>query len=100
MALNVLESTTKLVNGHYEIELLWKDDVKLPNNRIVADQQLRSLQQRLNKDPHLKNLYQEAIDSDVARGYITEVYPEFDTAAKAWFLKHHPVTNINKHGEE
>ena len=57
MALKILESTTKLVNGHYEIGLLWNDDVKLPNNRIVAELQLKSLQQLPNKDPHLKNLY-------------------------------------------
>ena len=94
MTLKILESTTKLVIGHYKIGLLLEDDVKLPYNRIVADLQLESLQQRLNKDPHLKNLYQEKIDSDVAEGYINEVYPESDTVAKAWFLPHHPVTNI------
>ena len=90
----------KLVIGHYEIRLLlWKDDVKLPNIRIVADLQLRPLEQRLNKDPQLKNIYQKTIDSDVAKRYITEVYPESDTAAKAWLLPHHPVTYIDKRGE-
>ena len=50
-------------------------------------------------EPNLKNLYQETIDSVLAKRYITEVYPESDTAAKAWFLPHHPVTNIDKRGE-
>ena len=102
MALKILQSTTKQVNGQYEIGLLWRDDVKLPNNRIVAELQLRSVQQRLNKDPHLKNLFQETIDTKryiVAKRYITEVLPESDTAAKAWFHPHHPVTNINKPGK-
>ena len=83
MALKILESTTKLVNAHYEIGFLWKDDVKLQNSRIVADLRLSPLQQRLDKDPYLKNLHQETIDSDVAKGYITEVHPESDTAGKA-----------------
>ena len=32
-ALEILENTTKLVNGHYEIDLLWKENANLPNNR-------------------------------------------------------------------
>ena len=96
-AIVLLESTTKRVKGLYKIGLMWQDDLKLPNNRIVAELQLRFLQQRLNKGPHLKNLYQETIDSDVAKQYTTEVYSESDTAVKAWFLPHQPATNNNKH---
>ena len=98
MALKILESTTKLGNGHYEIGLLW-NDVKLPNNRIVADLQLKTLQKLLHKDHHLKNFYHETVDSDVAKGYNTDVFTESEKAAKAWFLPHHPVTNINKPGK-
>ena len=98
MGFKILESTTKLNYGPCKTGLLWNDDVKLPNNRVVADLQLGSLQQRLNEDPYLKNLYQETIDSDVDKGNITEVYPESDTAVKAWFLPHHRVTKINNPG--
>ena len=58
------------------------------NHRRVAD-----LQRSLN------NHYQNTIDTDVAKGYITEVYPEPYTAAKAWFSTHHSNTNFNNPGK-
>ena len=61
-ALKILESTTKIVNGHYEVELRWKEHVNLPKSRIVANLRLRSQQQRLITDSHLENLYQDTID--------------------------------------
>ncbi|CAB4021768.1 Hypothetical predicted protein [Paramuricea clavata] len=34
---NILQRSTKLVDGHYETELLWKDDCpQLPNNRMTS----------------------------------------------------------------
>ena len=39
-ALDILEITTKLVNGHYEAGLLWKENADLPNNRWLAEKQL------------------------------------------------------------
>ena len=37
-AVDILEKTTRLTDGHYETGLLWrKDDVELPNNRKEAE---------------------------------------------------------------
>ena len=93
-----LQSTTTKVEGRYQIGLLWKENVDLPNNRWVAERQLSGLEQRLEKDSNLKQLYQKTIDDDLAKGYIVRVPPN-DTTVKKWYLPHHPVTNIHKPGK-
>ena len=49
---NILQRSTKLVEGHYETELLWKSDCpQLPNNRTVAEKRLKSLKKKFNNSP-------------------------------------------------
>ena len=95
---NILQSTTTKVGDRYQIGLLWKPNVDLHNNRWVAERQLRTLEQRLQKDPTLKEHYKKTIDDDLAKGYIVEV-PTVDATLKKWYLPHHPVTNVNKPGK-
>ena len=95
---NILQSTTTKVGDRYQISLLWKPNVDLPKNRWVAERQLRTLEQRLQKDPTLKEQYKKTIDDDLAKGYIVEV-PTVDATLKNWYLPHHPVTNVNKPGK-
>jgi hypothetical protein len=53
-ALEILESTTKKVDGRYQSGLLWKEvNATLPNNRVVTEKQLLALEKRLDKDKHL-----------------------------------------------
>ena len=40
-AQQILELTTNFSDGHYEIGLLWKENAKLPNNRWLAEEQLK-----------------------------------------------------------
>ena len=94
----ILQSTTTKIGDRYQIGLLWKPNVDLPNNRWVAERQLRTLEQRLQKDPTLKEQYKKTIDDDLAKGYIVEV-PTVDATLKKWYLPHHPVTNVNKPGK-
>ena len=53
-ALDILENTTKLVNGHYEVGLLWKENADLPNNRWLAEKQLHQLNNKFSNNPELK----------------------------------------------
>lgn len=44
---DILQKSTKLVDGHYQTSLLGKgDDPKLPNNRTVAESRLNALKQK------------------------------------------------------
>ena len=49
-SLELLEKTTKFVNGHFQVGLLWKNNFPiLQNNRKFAIQRLRSLEKRFSK---------------------------------------------------
>ena len=53
-ALNIMESTAILKEGHYEIAMPWRySPLCLPNNRILAVHRLELLRRRLVKDPVL-----------------------------------------------
>ncbi|CAB4025897.1 Hypothetical predicted protein, partial [Paramuricea clavata] len=62
-ALEILESTTKRTGDRYETGLLWKEkDVTLPNNRVVAEKQLFSLEKRLARNEKLATAYRDTIE--------------------------------------
>lgn len=46
-----VDKSAKLVDGHYSIGLpLRREDVKMPNNKMVAEQHAMSLKRRFNRD--------------------------------------------------
>ena len=93
-AMQMMEETVSLENGHYEVGMLWKDeDVKLPNNRHMALKRLEYLKSRLQKDETLHQKYQTKIEEHVSKGYATKLKTEEEvtTSARTWYLPHHPV---------
>ena len=72
-ALDNLENTTKLVNGHYEVGLLWKENADLPNNRWLAEKQLHQLNNKLSNNSELKQKYKETLEKDLQNGYVTKL---------------------------
>ena len=101
-ALEILESMTKKIGDRYQSGLLWKDtNTTLPNNHLVAEKQLRSLEKRFDKNENLALAYQETIDNDVKKGYCKKLTSEEAAAPvkQQWFLLHHPVLNPNKPGK-
>ena len=98
----MLESTTKFTGEWYEVGMLWSEpEPNLPNNTSSALGQLYSLERRFQRDPNLKNLYQQSIDTDVEKGFvkILDVSEVKGTFGKEWYLPHHPVLNPNKSGK-
>ena len=66
-----LESTTKFTGERYEVGMLWNEpEPNLPNNYSSALGQLYSQERRLQRDPNLKELYQQSIDTDVEKGFV------------------------------
>ncbi|XP_075253227.1 uncharacterized protein LOC142345029 [Convolutriloba macropyga] len=98
-AIEILESTTKIVDGHYQIGLLWKEGAFLPNNRWLALKQLDQLDQKLSKNPILKEKYKATLDADLEKGYVVKVHESESLTDNVSFLPHHPVTNENKPGK-
>ena len=57
-ALEILENTTKLKNGHFEVGLLWNDELpRLPNNRDLAVTRFKLLEKKFRKNPDFHVLY-------------------------------------------
>ena len=103
-ALKIIEDTTRLVDGHYEVGLLWKDDEpRLPNNRDMADQRSESLRRRLTKsgNEEMAAKYREVMDGYINKGFARKLSEEELTSESdtCWYLPHHPVTNPTKPGK-
>ena len=68
-AMNILETTATLKNNHYEIGLLSKtDNLKLTINSELAQNNLVSLQKKLERNPVLENSYKETINQYISKG--------------------------------
>ena len=72
-AQKMLESTTKFTGERFEKGMPWtsakpeEPEPNLTNNYSSALGQLYSLEQRFQKDPNLKSLYQQSLDTDVEK---------------------------------
>ena len=98
-----LNEKTRKVDGRYEVPLIWKDqNIRLPDNRIVAVHRLNVLERRLQRDPELAAAYEKTISSDLEKGYIKKLTKEEANARTVkykWYLPHHPVLNPSKPGK-
>ena len=101
-AQKMLESTTMFTGERYEVGMLWSEpEPNLTNNYSSALGQLYSLERRFQRDPYLKSLYQQSIDTDVENGLV-KILEESEvkgTFCKQWYFPHHPVLNPNKPGK-
>ena len=100
--LKVLEAGTKIVNGKYEVPMLWKQiDSRLPNNHEMAMRRLRSLHKRFFGNPDLFEKHNEIINTYIKDGYARKMTKEetINTSDKTWYLPHHPVFHPQKPGK-
>lgn len=98
-ALNIMESTAVLKEGHYEIAMPWRySPLCLPNNRVLAEHRLKLLRRRLAKDPVLFQKYSAFIDNLLDRAYARKVPDNrlYRSGEATWFLPHHPVFHPKK----
>ena len=98
-ALEIMNETATLMNGHYEIALPWKNDPPgLENNRVIAEHRLKMLKKRLLKDPVLLTKYKECIEDLLEKGYAKSA-PATSLEGKTWYLPHHAVFHPAKPGK-
>ena len=98
-ALTILEKTTRKVNGHYEIGLLWKsDDVVLSNNKTLAVKRLQNLENKLQKQPQLAIKYAETLSNYISKGHARKLTSSeiLTTTDKTNYIPHHCVLNPKK----
>jgi hypothetical protein len=66
-----MKETIRDISGSYEIDLVWKfDHVNLPDNKQCAIKRLFYLEQRMAKDPMLKDAVLANIEDHLAKGYL------------------------------
>ena len=100
-ALDIMEKTAKLENGHYEIALPWKSyPPNLQNNRAVAERRLELLKKRLRREPIVHQKYKEFMKDLLTKDYARKVTSqEPGPLGTLWYLPHHPVFNPQKPGK-
>ena len=98
-ALNIMENSVKLVNGHYEIALPFRTyPPNLPNNKSVALHRLFLLKKKFQKDPIMHGKYSKFMEDLVERNFAERV-PEScveNQDGLVWYLPHHSVVHPQK----
>ncbi|XP_058456562.1 uncharacterized protein LOC131433959 [Malaya genurostris] len=101
-ALSLLRERTHFNGDRYETGLLWKhDNVRLPDNKAMAQKRFNHLERRLAKDPDLARLVKEKLIDYIAKGYVRKLTTDelAETHERTWYLPFFPVTNPNKPGK-
>ena len=103
-AMRIIDNTTRLVDGRYEVGMLWKKDERtFPNNLAMARQRLESLRRRLMKPENedMATKYRDVMDSYINSGFARKLSEkELDMQSSSqWYLPHHPVTSPTKPGK-
>ena len=100
-ALSVFEKSVHLKDGHYEVEIPWKNYPPcLPNNRPVAEHRLKILKKRLTRNPDMRDKYSNFLRDLVDKGYARKVPRDHSNQNRnddvVWYLPHHSVTHPKK----
>ncbi|XP_062602892.1 uncharacterized protein LOC134264633 [Saccostrea cucullata] len=97
-ALKNFNDTIKLVNGRYQVTWPWKDEQpELPENRELAFGRLKSLLQKLKKNPELLHQYDGIIQDQCKQGMIEKVTKSSEVKNSVkHYIPHHAVIDPTK----
>ena len=101
-ATSIMDSSVKMVGGHYEIELPWKCETPyLLDNKIMAERRLLLLKKRLKRDPRFLAKCKETMEDYVAKGHARRIIAKDspskdDTPGPVLYLSHHSVVHHQK----
>ena len=89
------EAAIRFQSDHYEVSLPWKDNKKqLVNNDEMAIKRLVSTEKRLDKDPVVKEMYNETIEKYLQKDYIEKV--DKVKNEEKWLMPHFPVVRLDR----
>ena len=97
--LKIMDTTTQLKNGHYEIDLpIKKDDLKMPDNSSQAKGCLSNLGRRLNKNSTMHQQYSTYMKKLIKDGHAEKIPPEeiYRNDGRTWYIPHHGVYHPKK----
>ena len=96
-ALDLLNSSKKQVNGHYQVKILWKPGCpKFNSNFKQAMFRLESLRRRFARDEKFQTLYTETMQGYVDKGFAERLSEHDLDDNNCWYLPHHAVSHPRK----
>lgn len=97
--MEMVTRSAMLVDGHYSVGLsLRQDDLRMPNNKTIAEQQALSLKRRFNRDNVFHADYTNFMSDILSKGYAERV-PAEDFGCcdgRVWYIPHHGVYHPQK----
>ncbi len=99
-AWNILRSSIRMVNGHYELPLLWKSkSPDLPDNRSSALKSFFANESRCLRDPAYKKLFIELMDIYEKQGFSKRLSQSElqGVKGKTWYLNYFIVYHPRTH---
>ncbi|XP_048245274.1 uncharacterized protein LOC125376895 [Haliotis rufescens] len=99
---HILKETTCLVDGHYQVGMLWKKaDCILPNNYAAAEKRFKLLAKRLMHDKDFGIMYSNTLNGYISNGHARKLMQEeiASVSPRTWYIPHHGVTSPNKSGK-
>ena len=94
-----MENSIYLDGTKCNINLLWKQNVKLPNNFAIAKAQLGSFQKCLTKDRYLLGSYNKSLATTIDKGYVKLIVFINPQPTSVWYLPRHTFVYPNKAGK-
>ena len=84
-------------DGHYVLPIPFKrDKPDLPDNKVIAEQRLKSLGKRLMKNPVLLENYKSGITELIEANHAEPAPEEPGKNRHVWYIPHHNVVNPRK----
>lgn len=97
--MEIMENSAELKDGHYYLKLPFRNsDVRLPNNKQIAQQRAQCLLKRFNRDESFFLEYKDFMSNLNAEGY-SEIVPHDELECekgKVWYIPHHGVYHPQK----
>ena len=97
--IDLWEKKCKVIDGHYELPIPWKENASVPNNYCMASLRLKSTKRSLEKRK-LYDRYHEELMKLICNNHAEPVPQEaLPSTAKVWYLPHQAVLSEKKPGK-